>query len=95
MNKHSKISGLIDEHNPHVLALTEFGAAACVNDGELGIEGYALYRGNHSSGNGGLGKGAALYVKNSLCHSSCPIFDGEEFDCHAWCTAWCTARRFY
>ena len=85
MNKQSELSGLIDEHNPHVLALTEFGAAAFVNDGELGIEGYALYRGNHSSGNGGLGKGAALYVRESLIHSSCPLFDKEEFDCHAWC----------
>ena len=66
MNKRSEVSGLIDEQNPHVLALTEFGAASCVSDGELGIEGYALYRGNHSSGDGGLGKGAALYVKKSL-----------------------------
>ena len=65
MNKQSEISGLIDSQNPHILALTEFGAASDVNDGELGIEGYSLYRGNHSSGGGGLGKGVALYVKKT------------------------------
>ena len=86
MNKQSEISGLIDSQNPHILALTEFGAASDVNDGELGIEGYSLYRGNHSSGGGGLGKGVALYVKNDLNHSACPVFDDAGFDCSTWCT---------
>ena len=60
--------------------------AANISDGELGIEGYALYRGNHSSGSGGPGKGAALCVKDNLNHSACPIFDNVAFDCSAWCT---------
>ena len=86
MNKRSEISGLIDAETPHVLALTEFGAAANVGDGELGIPGYSLYRGNHSSGGGGLGKGAALYVKDTLNHSACPTLDRVVFDCSTWCT---------
>ena len=84
MNKGSEISGLMDEQKPHVLALTEFGAGSAVNDGELGIDGYSLYRGDHSSGNGGLGKGVAVYVTNSLNHSACPKFGGQEFDCSCW-----------
>ena len=55
MNKRSEISGLIDLNDPHILALTEFGAAASVDDGKLGIEGFSLYRGDHSSGTEGLG----------------------------------------
>ena len=86
MNKRSEVSGLIDSQNPDILALTEFGAANTVNDGELGIEGYSLYRGDHSSGGGGLGRGVALYVKNELNHSPCPMFDSLEFDCCSWCT---------
>ena len=86
MNKRSEISGLIDSQNPHILALTEFGASAGVSDGELGIEGYSLYRGDHSSGGGGLGKGAALYIKDTLNHSACPMFDKVEFDCSSWST---------
>ena len=39
MNKKSEISALVDHHNPHILALSEFGAAANVSDGELGING--------------------------------------------------------
>ena len=85
INKRSEISALIDDEKPHVLALTEFGASSSVSDGELGIDGYSLYRGNHSSGEGGLGKGAALYVKNNLNHSACPILDKADFDCAAWC----------
>ena len=85
MNKKSEISALVDHQNPHILALSEFGAAADVSDGELGINGYSIYRGNHSSGNGGLGKGVALYVKDALNHSACPIFDEVKLDCSAWC----------
>ena len=70
--------------NPHVLALTEFGASAMVMDSELGIDGYSLYRGNHSDGNGGLGHGVALYISDTLNHSACPLFDDVEFDCTAW-----------
>ena len=86
MNKRSEISELIDTENPHILALTEFGAAADVSDGELGIGGYSLYRGNHSSGTGGPGRGVALYVKDTLNHSSCPDFDNAHFDCSSWST---------
>ena len=86
MNKRSELCSLIDSENPHVLTLTEFGASTNVSDGELGIDGFSLYRGDHSSGGGGLGKGAAIYIKNSLNHSACPSFDENEFDCSAWCT---------
>ena len=84
MNKASEISALIDEQKPHVLALTEFGAGNEVTDGELGIYGYTLYRGTHSSGNGGLGKGVGVYVSNTLNHSSCPKFEDVGFDCSTW-----------
>ena len=84
MNKASEISSLIDEQKPHILALTEFGAGSGITDGELGIDGYTLYRGNHSSGGGGLGKGAAIYVTDSLNHSACPNLDIEGFDCSTW-----------
>ena len=86
MNKRSEICSLIDHENPHILALTEFGAASSVNDGELGIEGYSIYRRNHSNGSGGPGKGVALYVNDKLSHSSCTLFDSVTYDCSAWCT---------
>ena len=41
-----------------------------IQHGKLGIEGYTLYRGDHSSGSGGLGKGVGVYVNNSLNHSA-------------------------
>ena len=28
----------------------------------------------------------ALYIKNTLNHSACPIFDAVSFDCSTWCT---------
>ena len=84
MNKRSEILDLVNSERPHVLALTEFGASKDINDGELGIDGYTLYRGDHSDGRGGLGKGVALYMQNTLNHSACPKMDGESFDCAAW-----------
>ena len=84
MNKRSEINSLIDAQNPHILALTEFGASKEVRDGDVGIKVFALYRGNHSDGCGGLGKGAALYVKDSLNHSPCPAMEDVAFDCSAW-----------
>ena len=84
MNKKSEIHDLIDANKPHVLALTEFGAASSVKDNELGIDGYTLYRGDHSDGKGGLGKGVGMYVHNSLNHSACPYFDNIVFDCSTW-----------
>ena len=84
MNKRSEISDFIELNKPHILALTEFGAPTSVNDGELGIDGYTLYRGDHSDGSGGPGKGAALYIQNSLNHAAIPEFDNLAFDCSAW-----------
>ena len=86
MNKRSEITDLVSSEEPHVLALTEFGAASSINDGELGIAGYTLYRGDHSSGEGGLGKGVAIYVKNTLNHAACPSLEKTDFDCAVWCT---------
>ena len=77
---------LINDERPHILALTEFGASQAVTDNELGVIGYTLYRGDHTSGNGGPGRGAALYVNNSLNHSGCPKLEDLPFDCSAWCT---------
>ena len=60
MNKKSEVVNLIDAQQPHTLALTEFGASDAIMDNELGIEGYTLYRNNHSDGSGGPGRGAAI-----------------------------------
>ena len=48
------------------------------------IEGYTLYRGDHSDSKGGPGKGAELYIRNSLNHSAAPTIDKLKFDCSAW-----------
>ena len=93
MNKRSEICDFIDLNNPHILALTEFGAPSSVNDGELGIDGYTLYRGDHSDGMGGPGKGAALYVQNKLNHAGIPEFDNIDFDCSAWSVVKLTGNK--
>ena len=81
MNKKSEINNLIDLERPHIMALTEFGASESIKDSELGIEGYSLYRGDHSDGAGGLGRGAALYIQDGLNHSACPLFEKVAFNC--------------
>ena len=39
-----------------------------------------------SDGKGGLGRGVALYMQDTLNHSACPKMDGESFD--SWHGAW-------
>ena len=66
MNKKSEVRDLISVDKPHVLALTEFGAASSVKDDELGMDGCTLYRGNHSDGKGGLGRDVCAQLPQSL-----------------------------
>ena len=40
-----------------------------------------------------MGKGAAIYVKNTLNHSACPPIDKTNFDCSAWCTVLLSDRK--
>ena len=93
MNKKSEVANLMDTQKPDILALTEFGASEAIRDDELGVEGYTLYRKNHSDGSGGPGKGVALYVKNSLNHSASPGMESVEFDCATWCIVKLTRNK--
>ena len=85
MNKKTEIKDLLAIENPMILALTEFGASSEIQNDELNCDGYSLYRGDHSDGRGGPGRGTALYVHNSLNHSACPKLERLPFDCSAWC----------
>lgn len=93
MNKKSEVVNLIDTQKPHILALTEFGASDAIRDDELGVEGYTLYRKNHSDGSGRPKRGAALYVKNLLNHLTAPAMDGMEFNCATWCIIKLTGNK--
>jgi hypothetical protein len=84
INKKSEIYDLIECENPMILALTEFGASSIIDNNELGIPGYSLYRGDHSSGEGGPGRGTALYIHDSLNHSACLAMERFRFDCMTW-----------
>ena len=62
MNKRDEVLELIHKHRPDVLALTEFGAGEEVQNGEINITGYTLYRKDHSDGKGGPGRGTVMYI---------------------------------
>lgn len=85
INKKSEIRELVECEKPLILALTEFGAPSSMKDDEISIPDYTLYRDDHSDGNGGPGRGVALYIKNSLNHSSSPQMQHFKFDCAVWC----------
>ena len=85
MNKCDKVLELIHKHRPDVLALTEFGAGEEVQNGEINITGYTLYRKDHHDGKGGPGRGTVMYVNDKLNHCACPVLDNLQFDCATWC----------
>ena len=78
---------LLNCKKPDICGITEFGAGNNVSDAEIAIPGYALYRKNHKSGSGGPGKGVAIYIRNTLYHSTCldmHSIDDESFEVAVW-----------
>ena len=66
-----------------IIGIAETWATDNVNDAELSIEGYTLYRHDRKEGKGG---GLIMYIKKSIESSLCTDLMHEEFNESLWCT---------
>jgi len=66
-----------------VIGIAETWATDNVNDAELSIEGYTLYRHDRKEGKGG---GLIMYIEKGIESSLCTDLMHEEFNESLWCT---------
>ena len=82
INKKKELDIMIDEIKPHIIGITESWANNDITYGELGLEGYVMFRKYRL---GRRGEGVLLYIKETI-----PAYEvqlQEEADCNVaiWC----------
>ena len=82
INKKNELDIMIDEIKPHIIGITESWANNDISYGELGLEGYVMFRKYRL---GRRGEGVLLYIKETI-----PAYEvqlQEEADCNVaiWC----------
>ena len=82
INKKNELDIMVDEIKPHIISITESWANNDITDGELGLEGYVMFRNDRMGKRGG---GVLLYIKETI-----PAYEvqlHEEADCNEaiWC----------
>jgi len=63
INKLDELTRMVDEIQPDIIGITESWANKNINDAELGLEGYAMYRKDR---NERIGGGVLLYIKDTI-----------------------------
>ena len=83
LNKLSKLQALIAHSDYHLIGITESWCTDSVNDSELHLKGYNLFRVDKKSGTGG---GVLLYLHESLSATLCVPFMNFDIDNALWCS---------
>ena len=71
--------------NYDIIAITESWANEDINDSELQISGYHMYRKDRSTDCGKKGGGVLLYIKDTIRSSPLPVLTNDEFHDSVWC----------
>ena len=69
----------------HIVAVTETWARDEVDDAEIGVEGYTMYRKDRESDMYNKGGGVIIYVKDSLKSVPLTCLTDSEFNDSVWC----------
>jgi len=77
-------------HDYDVISVTESWATAGINDAELSVEGFTMYRIDHSVNRGG---GVVLYIKENLRSSIDNRLMSEKFEDSVWCSVKMNDKR--
>ena len=81
-NKLTEVKQLAIEKHLDILAVTETWASPNIVDVEYEIDGYQLYRKDHSTSHGGV----MMYVKNDIRSWTNDDLTNSEFEDSVWCT---------
>ena len=83
LNKLSELQALVAHSDYHLIGITESWCTDSVNDSELHLKGYNLFRVDKKSGTGG---GVLLYLHESLSATLCVPFMNFDIDNALWCS---------
>jgi len=72
----------IDQHKPYIIGITETWSTNLVNDAELYLKGYNLFRYDRKNSYGG---GVLLYVHTSLYAVTCESLTRLNIEDSVWC----------
>ena len=81
MNKKSELNIMVADNEPRTICITEYWENKHVTDGELGLEGYVMFRKDRMGRRGEV----LLYVKDTIAAYEVQL--REEADCEEaiWC----------
>ena len=82
-NKFPELASLVDHHHPKIIGITESWCNENIQDAEIKLNDYSVYRRDRQSGKGG---GVILYIHNSLHSLPCVAFNSLEISDSTWCT---------
>ena len=84
INKRAELEVVVNEKEPHIIAITETWCNQSILDSEVAIEGYSMFRLDKGtiSGKGG---GVILYIHDSMSAVACHEIQNHNFDSSVWC----------
>jgi len=85
VNKKDELELYISEEEPDVIGLTETWAVESIEDSELSIEGYTMFRRDRMIGVKTRGGGVLLYIKNSINAVEREEYADKNFPECIWC----------
>ena len=84
LNKYDElISTVIDIIHPHIIGITESWCDQEINEGEIYIAGYTVYRQDRMDARGG---GVLLYISDTFKSTACVSLNSHQFEDSIWCT---------
>ena len=84
MNKLVELKDYVDQYKPDIIAITETWCASSVDDAEVSLNDYNLYRCDRKGTTGG---GVLMYVHVSLRSVTCEPLAHLEIEEAVWCLA--------
>ncbi|MES9880231.1 MAG: reverse transcriptase domain-containing protein [Sedimenticola sp.] len=83
LNKVSEFSATIDSLKPYIIGITESWLKPDINDAEVKLNGYEMFRCDREATNGG---GSLLYINNKFSSSPCEGMNSVGFEDSIWRT---------
>jgi len=82
MNKFTELQAVVNNHSPLIIGIAESWCTSLINDAEVSLNSYNLFRDDRKSGVGG---GVLLYVHSSLLAVPCRVLSNVGFENSLWC----------
>ena len=93
MNKMDELLVILEDIKPDIIGLTETWAFEEIQDSELHLDGYNMFRQNRTDTKNGRGGGVLLYVNERIKSTIVDDYAEVEFTNSVWCDIRVTKRN--